>query len=259
MKQNKWSKSLPSNKKSPVLRLPLNQNGRDFVVGDIHGHFELFEQLLERVNFDDSCDRILSVGDAIDRGPESDRNMEYYEKHWFYSVLGNHEAMLIGSMKRVYGLYELWMHNGGEWSEMVSEPELLEMAKFYETLPQVIDVETNHGHVGVVHADVPPNLPWMEFLKLLEANKLPERDMKILLWSRETYKKLRMLQEYPGAMQETQIADVHRVFVGHSIVKTPACYGNVMFIDTGAYTTGKLSAVDITNDEVIIVDSGTES
>lgn len=240
--------------KKTVLYLPLNQKGRDFVVGDIHGHFELFEQLLARVNFDDSCDRILSVGDAIDRGPESDRNMEYYEKPWFYSVIGNHEAMLVGSMKHVYGLYELWMHNGGEWSDMVSDEELIEMAKFYETLPHAIDVETSRGHVGIVHADLPANLSWSEFLTKLEADKLKERDMKTLLWSRDTYRKLRMLQEYPGAIQETYVADVHRIYVGHSIVKTPSMFGNMMFIDTGAYNTGRLSAVDITNDEVIMVD-----
>lgn len=238
-----------------VLRLAQNHEGRDFVVGDIHGHFELFEQLLEQIDFDDQADRILSVGDSIDRGPESDRAMEYYEKPWFYSVIGNHEAMLIGSMKNVYGLYELWMHNGGEWSDMVSDDELREMAKYFDNLPYAIDVETPFGNVGIVHADFPPKMSWSKLLKELEANKLKERDVKVLLWSRDTFKKLRMSIEYPGAMEETRIKDVHRIYVGHSIVNTPASYGNIMFIDTGAYSTGRLSAVDITNEEVIMVEN----
>lgn len=246
---------LSSHKKNTVLRLPINQKGRDFVVGDIHGHFELFEQLLDRIEFDDNCDRILSVGDAIDRGPQSEINLQYYAKPWFYSVLGNHEAMLIGSVKHVYGLYELWLHNGGEWSELLSESDLQEMARVYEDLPHVISVETGRGQVGIVHADMPPNLSWTKFLDLLENQKLNERDVKVMLWSRETYKKLRMLLEYPAAIQESYIADVHRVYVGHSIVKTPVCFGNMMFIDTGAYTTGRLTAVDITNEEVVMLDS----
>ncbi len=246
---------MAAKKKNTVLRLALNQNGRDFVVGDIHGHFELFEQILAQIGFDDQHDRIISVGDSIDRGPESDRAMEYYEKPWFYSVLGNHEAMLIGAMKHVYGLYELWMHNGGEWSDMVSEAELREMARFFDTLPYAIDVETAQGHVGVVHADFPSHLSWSTFLQALEANKLSERDMKILLWSRETFKKLRMAQEYPGAIQEHRIADVHRIYVGHSIVNNPASFGNIMFIDTGAYNSGRLTAVDISNEEIILVEN----
>ena len=246
---------MQAKKKNLVLRLPMNNTGRDIVVGDIHGHFELFEQLLERLDFDDRHDRILSVGDSIDRGPESYRNMEYYEKPWFYSVLGNHEAMLIGTMKRIYGLYELWINNGGEWSDAISEEELIQMAQFYETLPYVIDVETSRGHVGIVHADMPPKLAWLEFLTLLEEEKLKDRDMKTLLWSRETFRKLRMKLEYPGAIEEDHIADVFRVYVGHSIVKTPVLFGNMMFVDTGAYTSGRLSAVDITNDEVIMIDS----
>ena len=31
-----------------VQRFPHNPRGRDFVVGDVHGHFELLERLLRR-------------------------------------------------------------------------------------------------------------------------------------------------------------------------------------------------------------------
>ncbi len=236
-----------------VLRLAQNDQGRDCVVGDIHGHFELFEQLLEQIDFDDQLDRILSVGDSIDRGPDSELAMEYYEKPWFYSVIGNHEAMLVGSIKQISGLHELWMHNGGEWAELVSDKELREMAAFFDTLPYAIDVTTPNGQVGIVHADFPPKLSWTKFLVDLEAKKLSDRNMKILLWSRETFKKMHMSIEYPGAMQASNISGVHRIYVGHSIVKSPASFGNIMFIDTGAYVNGRLCAVDITNEEIIMV------
>ena len=72
----------------PVLRLQQNLQGRDFVVGDIHGYFHLFEQLLVEINFDDSRDRMISVGDLIDRGPESARALEYFMQPWFFSGTG---------------------------------------------------------------------------------------------------------------------------------------------------------------------------
>lgn len=56
-----------------VLSLPENQNGRDFVVGDIHGHFAMLNELMEVVAFDRNVDRLFAVGDLIDRGPNSVR------------------------------------------------------------------------------------------------------------------------------------------------------------------------------------------
>lgn len=56
-----------------VLRLPENTRGRDFVVGDIHGAFDKVEAAMAKVGFDVERDRLLSVGDLVDRGAESAR------------------------------------------------------------------------------------------------------------------------------------------------------------------------------------------
>ncbi len=77
------------------LCLPRNLRGRDLVVGDLHGHLARFEQALERVGFDPAIDRVLSVGDLIDRGPESLATLALIEQPWFFAVLGNHELMLL--------------------------------------------------------------------------------------------------------------------------------------------------------------------
>lgn len=55
--------------------------GRDFVVGDIHGEFSKLSKLLSLVGFDEHSDRLFSVGDLVDRGPES-RQVE----HWLKSL-----------------------------------------------------------------------------------------------------------------------------------------------------------------------------
>ena len=236
-----------------VLRLSQNTDGRDFVIGDIHGHFELVDQLLKAVEFDEIVDRMISVGDGIDRGPESQRALEFLEKPWFYSIRGNHEAMLIDSQAREYGVYELWMKNGGEWSDLVSEDYLNRSAEVYKKLPYVIEIETKHGIVGVVHADVPPKLTWAQLTHGLSTSRIKPKDRQKLLWSRDSYRNLRKSRENPDMITEPNIEGVYRIYLGHSIVNSPCMFGNLMFIDTGAYVTGNLTAVDLNNEEVIMV------
>lgn len=77
------------------LRIAANACGRDLVVGDLHGHRGLFEQALEQLDFDPSRDRVLSVGDLINRGPQSLATLSLIEQPWFHAVLGNHELMLL--------------------------------------------------------------------------------------------------------------------------------------------------------------------
>ncbi len=242
-----------------VLRLMQNTQGRDFVVGDIHGHFELFEQLLIAVDFDEQVDRIISVGDSIDRGPESYRALEFLEQPWFYSIRGNHEAMLIDSQAREYGVYELWMRNGGEWSDLVSEDYLNRSAEIYKKLPYIIEIETVNGIVGVVHADVPPKLSWAKLTNALLKSLIKPKDRQKLLWSRDSYRNLRRSRESSEQIAEPNVEGVYRIYLGHSIVNSPCLFGNLMFIDTGAYVTGNLTAVDLNNEEIIMVQNTVES
>lgn len=80
----------------PLVRaLPSNQRGRDFVVGDLHGCFDLLDRLLETVRFDPGCDRLFSVGGLVDYGPDSLRSLEFLAAPWFYAVQGTHEHMLL--------------------------------------------------------------------------------------------------------------------------------------------------------------------
>jgi len=78
-----------------IQKLPSNTRGTDYVIGDLHGCFSLLERLLDEVRFDKSRDRLFSVGDLIDRGPESLRCLQLLAEPWFYAVQGNHENMML--------------------------------------------------------------------------------------------------------------------------------------------------------------------
>lgn len=53
-----------------VKILSPNLKGKDYVVGDIHGCYSLLYTKLTQLGFDFSKDRLISVGDLCDRGPD---------------------------------------------------------------------------------------------------------------------------------------------------------------------------------------------
>lgn len=78
-----------------VARFARNPLGRDLIAGDVHGHFSRLAAALDAVAFDPVRDRLFSVGDLVDRGPESDHALDWLARPWFYAVSGNHEDMAI--------------------------------------------------------------------------------------------------------------------------------------------------------------------
>src|SRR3546814_19725952 len=75
--------------------LPANTAGRDFIVGDLHGCLDLLQVELARIAFDPTRDRLFSVGDLTDRGPDSMGCLRLLREPWFYAVPGNHEDLLL--------------------------------------------------------------------------------------------------------------------------------------------------------------------
>ena len=49
----------------PTHAVGLNQVGRDFVVGDVHGCFRTLEVALLEIEFDPIRDRLFGVGDLV--------------------------------------------------------------------------------------------------------------------------------------------------------------------------------------------------
>lgn len=62
-----------------------------FVVGDVHGCLQEFEELL-RVAGVGPRDKVVAVGDLVDRGPATPGVLAYFSRRaHFHSVRGNHE------------------------------------------------------------------------------------------------------------------------------------------------------------------------
>jgi len=217
---------------SPVLRLAENSAGRDFVVGDIHGCFDLLKRRLRKLGFDKQRDRLIAVGDLIDHGQHNHQVLKWLDKPWFHAVQGNHEVLAIQAV-RDQALRSRWYRKGGAWASRMQKRFLRQLRNALADLPVAIEVRTPAGKVGIVHADVPAGLRWREFLAALE-----QREQKIL--DHATWSRARQLQQCTR-----RVKGVQHVYVGHTPVPRPVTLGNVTNLDTGAHRSRNLSVVEI--------------
>lgn len=72
--------------------------GRTLLIGDIHGCADELKQLLAK--FDPKKkDRIIALGDLVNRGPKSRKVMKIARKYGILPILGNHEIRLLEAWK----------------------------------------------------------------------------------------------------------------------------------------------------------------
>lgn len=219
-----------------VKRFEKNVKGRDLIVGDIHGTFTKLQEALDAVGFDPERDRLFSVGDLVDRGPECDLVMYWLAHPWFHPVRGNHEDMAIrwpnGNMDA-----SNYMQNGGGWN-IGNPPELQrEISEALNILPVAIELQTESGIVGIVHAECPFD-SWPDFIESLEdesvSKKMKASIYEAALWSRERI----ML------MDDTPIAGLRAIVVGHTPMEVSKVLGNVHYIDTMGWRGREFTILD---------------
>src|SRR4051812_30920182 len=73
-------------------------NGRLIAVGDIHGCHLEFAELLERLELGKD-DKLILLGDLINRGPDSNKVIDLAKANRAVSLLGNHELRLLNFRK----------------------------------------------------------------------------------------------------------------------------------------------------------------
>ena len=220
--------ALPWNELGSFSHFARNAAGRDFAVGDIHGCFAHLSRSLEAIGFDASVDRLFSVGDLVDRGPESDQVLEWLEKPWFHSICGNHDFMAWRSALGILYLEVDRLLYGGAWLEKISGAKRSQLGRRLRALPLALEVETSSGLVGLVHADCPFD-DWHEMQQVPWASVEPTSKLaECCMWSTERFER-----QYPNA-----IRNVRAVVHGHMTVRYAKVLGNVHFLDTGGWKEG---------------------
>lgn len=72
-----------------------------YIVSDIHGCYDAYKALLEKIHFSDG-DELYVLGDVVDRGPEPIKVLQdIMRRHNVTLILGNHDFIMYLMMKKM--------------------------------------------------------------------------------------------------------------------------------------------------------------
>ncbi|RJS94093.1 metallophosphoesterase [Salinisphaera sp. Q1T1-3] len=232
-----------------------NRHGRDYVVGDVHGHARRLRQLLRWIDFDTECDRLFALGDFIDRGPDSEDALRLSAESWVYGIRGNHEQMMLDALtadgrRRRGQAVSLWQTNGGAWARRLSRETAAALRALAAALPIALTLKTATGSVvGLVHAGVPGG-DWTRLSARLAADEA--ETVAEALWSRDAaYTVMRALRGPSPDVEVPWVSGIDRVYHGHTPMPYPLAAANTRWLDTGVFMAdGGLSVAALDDDTV---------
>lgn len=228
---------------------------RIYAVGDIHGRADLLDALIAKIRTDAEAmgERVpvVFLGDYVDRGLDScavlDRLLDFTADARFSPrfLKGNHEAALLNFLAQPeaggpwlsYGGAETLYSYGVEAPAPAGGPEALRKASeaLKRRLPAAhldflthLEIWARHGDYVFVHAGLRPG-------RSLEAQK--ERDL------------LEIRDAFIDSRHKWPFTIVH----GHTPVDAVYKDARRICVDTGAYMTGRLSAVCLEGGEVRVL------
>lgn len=233
----------------PKRPLPAVPDGRRiYAIGDVHGRLDLFDALVAAIEDDDrnrpeAQTTIILLGDLVDRGPDSAGVIAHARtlqaRREVRIIAGNHEEMFLRSFDDSDTLRHFLRFGGRE--TLLSYPvdratyDDLTIEQARAMMRQVVPAadiaflssfedSVEIGDYLFVHAGIRPGVD------------LSEQVTGDLRWIREPF------LSHPG---------LHRwcVVHGHTITKEPELRASRIGIDTGAYMSGRLTALGLEGTE----------
>ncbi len=213
------------------------------VIGDIHGCYYTLEKLYGSILKEYGNIRIISIGDAIDRGNFSRQVLDFIIAEGLDFIPGNHEYMMYHHYLMKYSdMAYSWPYNGMQSTKLSyngSEDSLEPHLMFIKNSPLYLNLDDCFiSHAGISE----------RFTEILDANgeiieeKLDSTIHKFVttdegvLWNREHLLNLGKLQ-IVGHTKQQEVTFVEDT--------------NGLYIDTGACAGNKLSAVIIENNKIL--------
>lgn len=195
---------------------------RTILIGDVHGCRKELELLLAEVCIRPGSDRIIFVGDLINKGPDSAGVMRIFNDLNAEAILGNHEWALIrqarGDWKKG-GIHRRMQEEfGADFSSLVDQ---------IEAWPFFIEDDL----FTAVHAGLPPGL------------KPASAPTEALLMMRTWDGKGEDLQNPDNPPWYDLYEDPHPIVFGHWAALRGLRRPNAIGLDTGCAYGGSLTAV----------------
>ena len=222
---------------------------RIYAIGDVHGCLDLLDRLLAAIGEDDSAREpaattLIFLGDLVDRGPDSAGVVERVRQlsrgnGEVRLLLGNHEEVFLGALDKDPKALRLFCRIGGRETAFSygMSAHAYESASFEalaEALVELVPAEHRAflaggadmeciGDYVFVHAGVHPGRP------------LGEQRGGDLRWIRHPF------LDHRGSLEKM-------VVHGHTIADDIDFRAHRIGVDTGAYLSGKLSALGLEAD-----------
>ena len=151
------------------------KNPRTIFIGDVHGCLDELKSLLDILDVG-SQDRVIFLGDIINRGPAPAETVHFIKRAGFESILGNHEASYFSRLD-ASPRYQQFRKDLGEEAHrwLADRPLFIETDRFLavhgglepykhpsESSPEIIqNIRTWDGKGKDLKSDKNP--PWYEF------------------------------------------------------------------------------------------------
>ncbi len=245
-------KLLKSRAPVPPATIPAGQ--RVYAIGDVHGCLDLLDQLLAAIDADDAAREsaattLIFLGDLVDRGPDSAGVMERVrrlceQRSDVRLLLGNHEEVFLAALEGDAKALKLFTRIGGretaisygitpsdyegmDYDELGSALSASVPPEHRALLANGADMETVGDYV-FVHAGVRPERP------------LDQQRGVDLRWIRDSFLHHRSRLD-------------KMVVHGHTIADEVEFKPHRIGVDTGAYLSGRLSAVGLEGDRSWVI------
>lgn len=236
----------------PLPAVPAGE--RVYAIGDIHGRLDLFAAMIRAIEQDDAARQpaevsVVILGDLVDRGPHSAGVLKAV-RLWqavrnLRIVCGNHEEMFLASYDNL-SIFKGFLYYGGR-ETVLSYPvdaEAFQAAELEEAQAMMIDAVPREdvefiagfedfvliGDYLFVHAGIRPGQP------------LLEQSLQEMRWIREPF------LSHSGWHE-------HMVVHGHTIADEPEITHNRIGIDTGAYMSGRLTALVLEGEQRWLIEA----
>lgn len=165
-----------------------------YVISDIHGCFEEFQNMLELINFSEK-DELYIIGDVIDRGSKPIETLLFIKNQPnMHLLLGNHEYMMLNyfaekeydaESRHCYAARDLWFRNGGrvtlESFSKLKKEDADDLLSYLKQLSSYFILNVNNKQNLLVHAGIYPyeNMEVKDCLK--------QQTLDDILWIRDDF------------------------------------------------------------------------
>jgi bis(5'-nucleosyl)-tetraphosphatase (symmetrical) len=221
---------------------------RHIFIGDIHGCLDEFNELMKKVSYNPNEDRLILLGDLIDRGPDSVGVIQRARELKLECVMGNHEHKFVK-----------WFRSQGTRVDVYDRRDFYtkftdQDIQYIQDMPTYIELHD----VIAVHAGLKPGISMSsqtkddcmylrytdldrKFISLKKINKLGKEETGAIFWTQFWHGPKSVVYGHNVHSYETPLIE--------GIYPGVTCYG----LDTGCCFGGRLTALIWETKEIVQV------